>query len=134
MSVVVTIKRVGGKPPLTTEDVRRVVEQDSSLSGGEREPITWKDPASGKTRYINTVDPATGELETDDMRGDEDSISRFLDKLRSIAMALDARVFGEGDDITEASPPPRPRAGCASVITCAVALLALAAVVIACFT
>lgn len=134
MSVVVTIKRGGSKPPITAEDVRRLVEQDSTLSGGEREPIIWTDPASGQKRYINTVNPETSELETDDMRGDEDSICRFLDKLRGVAGALDARVFGEGDDITEPHPPPPRRAGCTSVIACAVALITLAAVVIACLT
>ena len=125
MSVVVTIKRVETKPPLNAADVRRLVEQDSSLSGGDQEPIIWTDPTGGKTRYINCVDPETGELETDDMRGDEDSICRFLDKLRSIAHTLDARVFGEGEDITEPHPPPSPRAGCTSVMVCAVALLAV---------
>ena len=68
MSVVVTIKRSDEKPPLTGEEFRRVVEQDSSLSGREPEPIIWTDSTSGQKRYIN-VDPATGEMWTDDMRG-----------------------------------------------------------------
>ncbi len=123
MSVVVTIKREATKPPLTPDDVRHVVEQDSSLSGGDREPIIWTDPTNGHKRYINGVNPETGELETDDMRGDEDSICRFLDKLRSIARILDARVFGEGEDITEPTPAPARRAGCASVLVCALAFI-----------
>jgi hypothetical protein len=130
MSVVVTIKRVGAKPPLTAEDVLRLVEQDTSLSGAEREPIIWTDPASGKTRYINCVDPATGALETDDMRGDEDSVCRFLDKLRSIARILDARVFGEGEDITEPTPAPAQRAGCASVLVCALVFVVVLVIMI----
>jgi hypothetical protein len=122
MSVVATIKRLPEKPLLTGEEFRRVVEQDSSLSGGGQEPIIWTDPTTGQERYIN-ADPATGELETDDMRGDEDSICRFLDKLRSIARILDARVFGEGEDITEPTPAPAQRAGCASVLVCALAFV-----------
>ena len=121
MSVVVTIKRSPDKPPLTGQEFRRLVQEDGSLSGGEREPIIWTDPANGTERYIN-VAPEAGELETDDMRGDQDSICRFLDKLRSIARILDARLFAEGEDITEPTPAPARHAGCASVLVCALAL------------
>jgi len=111
----ITITRSTGKPPLTAEDFIRVVKEDDSLSGGEREPIVWTDPTTGQKRYIN-IAPESGELATDDTRGDEDSICRFLDKRRSIARLLDARVFGEGEDITDPAPPLPPRAGCTSVI------------------
>ena len=84
MSYEVTIKRATGKPPLTADDFKRIVTEDSSLSGGEREPITWTDPTGGQTRCIN-VAPESGELSTADTRGDDASICRFLDKLRSIA-------------------------------------------------
>ena len=126
MSYEVSIKRAAGKPSLTTDDFRRIVTEDSSLSGGEREPITWTDPVSGQTRYIN-VAPEAGELSSDDTRGDDASICRFLDKLRSIASKLDARVTGEGEDITEPAPASPPKGGCMSVIVCAVALLAVIA-------
>src|SRR5262249_46265602 len=122
MSYDVSIKRAAGRPPLTAEDFRRIVTEDSSLSGGEREPITWTDPVSGQTRYSN-VAPESGELSTDDIRGDEESICRFLDKLRSMAGKLDARVTAEGEDITEPRPASPPKGGCMSVIVCAVALL-----------
>jgi hypothetical protein len=124
MSYEVSIKRAAGKPPLTADDFKRIVAEDSSLSGGEREPITWTDPVSGQTRYIN-VAPESGGLWTDDTRGDDDSICRFLDKLRTIAGKLDARVDGEGEDITEPAPASPPKGGCMSVIVCAVALLAV---------
>jgi hypothetical protein len=128
MSYEVSIKRVAGKPPLTADDFKRIVAEDSSLSGGERGPIIWTDPVSGQTRYINVV-PEAGELASDDTRGDDASICRFLDKLRSIAGKLDARVTGEGEDITEPPPASSPKGGCMSVIVCAVALLAVVAFV-----
>ncbi len=112
MSVVVTIKRSDEKPPLTGEEFRRVVEQDSSLSGREPEPIIW----------------------TDDMRGDEDGICRFLDKLRSLSRILDARVFGEGEDITEPTPAPDRRAGCTSVLLCALAPVVVLGIVMSSWT
>ncbi len=124
MSYEVTIKRSAGKPPLTKEDFARIVAEDASLSGGQREPIVWTDPQGGRKRYINVV-PESGELSTADTHGDEDSICRFLDKLRSIARLLDARVIGEGEDITDSSPTPPPRAGCASVIIVAIAFIAI---------
>lgn len=126
MSYEVTIKRATGKPPLTADDFKRIVTEDSSLSGGEREPIIWTDPTSGETRYIN-VAPDSGVLATDDTRGDDASICRFLDKLRSIAGKLDARVTGEGEDITEPEPASAPKGGCMSVIACVVALLVVMA-------
>jgi hypothetical protein len=129
MSYEVSIKRSAEKPPLTQEDFNRIVKEDSSLSGGQREPIIWTDPTSGQKRYINTA-PESGELSTDDTRGDDDSICRFLDKLRSIARLLDARVSGEGEDITDPTPTPPRRAGCTSVVVCAVALVALLAFVV----
>jgi len=125
MSCEITIRRSTGKPQLTADDFKRVVKEDSSLSGGEREPIIWTDPTSGQKRYIN-VAPESGELSTDDTGGDDASICRFLHKLRSIATKLDARVTGEGEDITEpASAAPTTKGGCVPVIVCAVALLAV---------
>jgi hypothetical protein len=131
MSYEVTIKRSTGKPPLTADEFRRVVMEDDSLSGGEREPIIWTDPTSGQKRYIN-VAQESGELSTDDTRGDDESICRFLEKLRSIARVLGARVSGEGEDITDSAPAPSPKGGCMSVIACAASLGALATVVILC--
>ena len=128
MSYEVNIKRLTGKPPLTAEDFKRVVIEDSSLSGGERGPIIWTDPTSGQKRYIN-IAPESGELSTDDTGGDEVSICRFLDKLRSIAGELDARVIGEGEDIT-AAPTSPPKRGCMAVIVCTVALLTVTLFVI----
>jgi hypothetical protein len=87
MSYEVTITRSSGKPPLTAEDFSRIVKGDSSLSGGEGEPIVWTDPVTGRKRYINIV-PEDGALSTADMQGDEDSILRFLDKLRGVAKLL----------------------------------------------
>jgi len=115
MSYEVTIRRPTGKPPLNEDDFRRLVKEDSSLSGGEREPIIWTDPTNGQKRYIN-VAPESAELGTDDTRGDEDSICRFLDKLRSIARVLDACVSGEGEDITEPAVAPSPKAGCMAIL------------------
>jgi len=115
-----------GKPPLTADDFKRVVVADNSLSGGEREPIIWTDPTSGQTRYINTA-PESGGLWTDDTKGDDESICRFLDKLRSIAQQLDARVTGEGEDITDPAPASTLKRGCMSIVVCAVALLAVIA-------
>jgi hypothetical protein len=129
MSIEITIRRAPGKPLLTAADFKRIVTEDSSLSGGEREPITWTDPTSGQTRYIN-VAPESGELSTDDTRGDDASICRFLDELRSIAGKLDARVIGKGEDITEPAPASSPKGGCMSVIVCEVALLAVTTFVI----
>jgi hypothetical protein len=128
MSYEVTIKRAIGKPPLTADDFKRIVTEDRSLSGGEREPITWTDPTSGQTRYIN-VAPDSGALSTDDTRGDDASICRFLDKLRSVAGKLDARVIGEGEDITEPATGSTPKGACISVLVCVAALLAVIAFV-----
>jgi len=129
VSYEVTIRRPTGRPPLTADDFVRVVMEDSSLSGGEREPIVWTDPANGQKREIN-IAPESGALSTDDTRGDDDSICRFLDKLRSIARILDARVVGEGEDITDPPPAAPPKVGCMSVIACAIALIAVVASVI----
>ena len=129
MSCEIIIRRATGKPPLTEGDFKRVVMEDRSLSGGEREPIVWTDPVSGQKRYINTA-PESGALSTDDTRGDDKSINRFLDKLRSIAQVLDARVSGEGEDITDPTPASPPKGGCMSVIACAVAMIAIIAFVV----
>ena len=126
MSYEITIKRSTGKPLLTADDFKRIVMEDSSLSGGEREPIFWTDPTTSQKRYIN-IAPESGELSTDDTRGDEDDIYRFVEKLRSIARLLDARVTGEGEDITDPAPASTPKGGCISVIVCAVAVLAVIA-------
>lgn len=107
MSYEVIIKRSTGKPPLTADDFKRVVMEDGSLSGGEQGPIIWTDPTSGEKRYIN-IAPESGELSTDDTSGDDPSICRFLDKLRSVARLLGARVTGEGDDITDDPAPTSP--------------------------
>ena len=122
MSYEVTIRRSTGKPPLTADDFKRVVMEDSSLSGGEREPVIWTDPMSGQKRYIN-IAPESGELSTDDTQGDDVSICRFLDKLRSIGRLLDARVIGEGEDITDKAPASSSKGGCMSVIVCVVTLV-----------
>jgi hypothetical protein len=124
MSYEVAIKRPTGRPSLTSEDFTRIVREDASLSGGQREPIVWTDPQDGRKRYINVV-PESGELSTADMQGDEDSICRFLDKLRSIARVLDARVIGEGEDITDPTPASPRRGGCASVIACAASFIVI---------
>jgi hypothetical protein len=126
VSYEITIKRSPGKPLLTADDFKRVVVEDSSLSGGEREPIFWTDPVTGQKRYIN-ITPESGELSTDDTKGDEDSVYRFLEKLRSIARLLDARVTGEGEDITDPAPASTPKGGCISVIMCTVAVLVVIA-------
>src|SRR5207247_6681908 len=101
MSYEVTIKRAAEKPSLTQEDFDRIVREDSSLSGGKCEPIIWTDPSGGQSRYIN-IAPESGELSSDDTRGPEESGLRFLEKLRSIARLLDARLLAEGEDITDA--------------------------------
>jgi hypothetical protein len=126
MSYEVTIKRATGKPALTADDFKRIVAEDSSLSGGEREPITWTDPTSGQKRCIN-IAPESGELSTDDTGGDDASLCRFVDKLRSIAGLLEARVGCEGEDITDPEPASPPKGGCTSVIVCAAVLLAVIA-------
>ena len=98
MSYVLTIKRAAGKPPLTPQDIERLVKEDGSLSGGNMNPIIWTSPTGKRQRYIN---PDADNLWTDDVKDDDDC--QFLDKLRNIARSLDARVFGEeeGEDITE---------------------------------
>jgi hypothetical protein len=129
MSFVVTIKRAPEKPPLAAQEFQRLVQEDGSLSGVGENSIIWTDSANGTKRYIN-LNPEKGELETDDTRGDEEGICRFLDKLRSIASILDARVFGEGQDITDPTQVPGRRAGCASVILCVLAFVALLAILL----
>jgi hypothetical protein len=124
MSYEVAIRRPTGRPSLTSEDFTRIVREDASLSGGQREPIVWTDPQDGRKRYINVV-PESGELSTADMQGDEDSICRFLDKLRSIARVLDARVIGEGEDITDPTPASPRHGSCASVMACAAGFIVI---------
>ena len=59
------------------------------------------------------------------------AVLEILDKLRSMAGILDARVFGEEDgDITDPGVDPPKRAGCTSVIVCAVALVGFVLVVV----
>ena len=119
MSYVATIKRAADKPPLTPEEIARLIKADASLSGGDKEPIVWTSPTDGRKRYIN-VEP--DHLWTDDLKGDGDAqVLEILDKLRSMAGILDARVFGDGDgDITDPGVDPPKRAGCTSVIVCAI--------------
>ena len=102
MSYVLTIKRAAGKPPLTSQDIERLVTEDGSLAGGGTEPIIWTSPTGKRQRYINAD---ADHLWTDDVKGDDESqVLEFLDKFRSIARRLDARVFGEeGEDISDAS-------------------------------
>ena len=128
----ITIKRSTDKPTLTADDFKRAVVGDTSLSGGEGEPLMWTDPVTGQKRYIN-VAPESGEFSTDDVRGDDDSICRFVDKLRDIARILDARVTCEGEDITEQTPAPPKRTGCASIIVCAVSFIAVAVFILLSF-
>ena len=129
MSYVATIKRTAGKPPLTPEEIARLIEADVSLSGGGKEPIVWTSPTDGRKRYINV---ATDHLWTDDLKGDGDAqVLEILDKLRSMAGILNARVFGDGDgDITDPGIDPPKRAGCTTVIVCAVAFIGVVAFVI----
>ena len=129
MSYVATIKRAADKPPLTPEEIARLIEADASLSGGDKEPIVWTSPTDGRKRYINV---ATDHLWTDDLKGDGDAqVLEILDKLRSMARILDARVFGEEDgDITDPGVDPQKRAGCTSVMVCAVALVGFVIVVV----
>lgn len=83
MSYVATIKRAADKPPLTPEEIARLIEADASLSGGDKEPIVWTSPTDGRKRYINV---ATDHLWTDDLKGDGDAqVLEALDKLRSMA-------------------------------------------------
>jgi len=51
-------------------------------------------------------------------------------ELRSIARQLDARVTGEGEDITDPAPTSSPKRGCMAVIVCVVALLAVIVIAI----
>ena len=129
MSYEVTIKRAADKPPLTPQEIERLIKADTSLSGGDKEPIVWTSPTDGRKRYINV---ATDHLSTDDLKGDSDAqVLEILDKLRSMAGILDARVFGEGDeDITDPGVDPPKRTGCTSVIVCAVAFIGVVIVVI----
>jgi len=129
MSYVATIKRAADKPPLTSEEIARLIKSDASLSGGDKEPIVWTSPTDGRKRYINVE---TDHLWTDDLKGDGDvQVLEILDKLRSMAGILDARVFGDGDgDITDPGVDPPNRAGCTTVIACAVVFIGVVAIVI----
>src|SRR5437773_12523306 len=100
MSYVATIRRAADKPPLTPQEIESLIKADASLSGGAKEPLVWISPTNGRKRYINVE---TDHLWTDDLKGDSDAqVLEILDKLRSMAEILDARVFGEGDgDITD---------------------------------
>lgn len=128
MSQVVTIRRLTDKTPLSATDFKRLVAEDVSLIGGDQGPIIWTDQASGNQRYINVV-PESGELETDDFGGEEESICRFLEKLRGVAKALDARLTCEGEDITDPAPVSVSvsKTGCMPVIVSLTLVLALAA-------
>lgn len=128
MSQVVTIRRLTDKTPLSATDFKRLVAEDVSLIGGDQGPIIWTDQASGNQRYINVV-PESGELETDDLGGEEESICRFLEKLRGVAKALDARLTCEGEDITDPAPVSVSvsKTGCMPVIVSLTLVLALAA-------
>jgi len=128
MSYEISIKRASGKPPLTADDFNSLVKEDSSLSGGDLEPIIWTDPTSSQTRYIN-ISPESGELSTDDTQGNESDLKRFLEKLRSIASKLDARMTAEGEDITDQKPTSPPTGGCMSIIVCAAGLIVVIAII-----
>lgn len=132
MSCVITIKRADDKPLLTAADVAVIVKQDPSLSGGEREPIIWINPSDGQKHYLN-VELEAGHIWTDDLPKDELRLNRFLDKLRSIAGKLDARVYGEGgEDITMQPPTLSSKTGCAAVIVCMAAFFAVLVMMIGC--
>jgi hypothetical protein len=107
MSYVATIKRAADKPPLTPEEFTRLIKADASLSGGDKAPIVWTSPTNGRKRYISVE---TDHLWTDDLKGDSDAqVLEILDKLRSMAGILDARVFGDDDgDITDPDPGVDP--------------------------
>jgi hypothetical protein len=102
MGYVVTIRRASDKPRLTPEEIARLIKSDLALAGGDKEPIVWTSPTDRRRRSINVE---TDRLWTDDLKGDNDAqVLEMLDKLRSMAAILDARVFGEeGEDITEPS-------------------------------
>ena len=116
MSYVFCIQRHSS--PITEKEVSDLVSSDDTLCGGEKEPILWTDPETEKERYIN-FDTQSGVLDTDDLRGSEEETMAFIDKLRSIAISLDARLVGEeGEDVTneETSELKKTFSGCASVI------------------
>jgi hypothetical protein len=97
MSYVVSVKRNAAKPLLAATDIDRLVQDDASLSLESDSTLTWKDPASGNAMTINFE---SGELWTDSHR--DLAVESFLEKLRHIAVLLDARVIGEeGEDLTE---------------------------------
>ena len=88
MGRVLTIKRAAGKPPISTAENERLLKEDVSLKEFVQvRTIYWTSP-NGISRWISI---GTGQLETEDIRGDEDG--RFFDKLQSIARTLDAQVF-----------------------------------------
>ncbi len=105
MSYVATIRRTEHKLPFDRDDVQRLLQADPSLSQLSNGVICWTPPETNRQLHIN-VDP--GELWTDCFGTVDDEA--FIEKLRSVANALDARLWDEeGTDITspEAGKPPK---------------------------
>ncbi len=122
MSYVLSIRRGDDHRPIVSAEVMELLAHDPSLREAENKTIIWTSPTTGQTRYLNQ---ASDHLWTDDVNDDRDL--QFLQKLQSIARALEARLFGEeGEDLTESLSPSSARPGCAAVILLAVGLTALA--------
>ena len=88
MGRVLTIKRAAGKPLISPAEIMHLLNDDASLEKHVQfQVIYWTSP-SGINRWISI---GTGQLETEDVRGDEDG--QFFNKLQNIARTLDAQVF-----------------------------------------
>jgi hypothetical protein len=97
MSYVITIKRPAGKPSLTTQDYEWLLENDGALSKTSEGTLIWTPPHIQQEFYITLE---SNHIWTDNIASDESGA--FVEKLREIAVQLDARVYDEeGDDITE---------------------------------
>lgn len=96
MSYVLSIKRREGEPPLCDADILRLLESDPTLKRGEGKVIYWSPPIASRQIYINL----DGDRLWTDCFGTVDD-DAFLEKLRSMAQALDAALWGEeGEEIT----------------------------------
>lgn len=126
MSYVVSIERVDGKPCLQPLEIERLLAEDESLSQQRSNLIIWNRPAGGRSHYLNFQD---GRLWTDDLGSSGDN--HFLEKLRCVAFALDARLRSEErEDMTDEAIPSWPKSGCAKAGV--IALIAVPLAVLAC--
>lgn len=96
MSYVVTIRRPAAASPLTVEEVKSVLALDAAFSQVGEAAWQWRGTNPGDSLTL-TFD--TGAVST---AGRLPRSPEWLQVLRRVAVALDARVHGEeGEELTE---------------------------------